>query len=260
MTSKEIEELKEKVNKIGCMEACIRAAEGNIESYNRFKKKWIDAQKHVNQMAKDAEVAMNISLESFKNVLIIWKFTNQFELNDNWWTWDTQSKINVEYNLFGRTRDYPKDMRAKYWIVYGSKCPINLTNYGDIRVVFKKEKLQDVTVTGDDTANSKYYASLLSDFKLTSLINNYHFTNEYKSWINSEIDVNQIDIYLDRVLHSDQLTQLSIWDNRYWYLEAQIHGPLLVNDIKEIILKSNQSIDSWIEQLIKNIGISVAYK
>ena len=35
MTSKEIEELKEKLNRIGCMEACIRAAEGNIESYNR---------------------------------------------------------------------------------------------------------------------------------------------------------------------------------------------------------------------------------
>ena len=35
MTSEEIEELKEKVNKIGCIEACIRAAEGNIESYNR---------------------------------------------------------------------------------------------------------------------------------------------------------------------------------------------------------------------------------
>ena len=35
MTSEEIEELKEKVNKIECMEACIRASEGNIESYNR---------------------------------------------------------------------------------------------------------------------------------------------------------------------------------------------------------------------------------
>ena len=35
MTSKEIEELKEKVNKIGCMEACISAAERNIESYDR---------------------------------------------------------------------------------------------------------------------------------------------------------------------------------------------------------------------------------
>ena len=35
MTSKEIEELKEKVNRIGCIEACIRAAEGNIISYNR---------------------------------------------------------------------------------------------------------------------------------------------------------------------------------------------------------------------------------
>lgn len=35
MTSKEIEELKEKLNRIGCMEACISAAERNIESYNR---------------------------------------------------------------------------------------------------------------------------------------------------------------------------------------------------------------------------------
>ena len=35
MTSKEIEELREKVNRIGCMEACISAAGRNIESHNR---------------------------------------------------------------------------------------------------------------------------------------------------------------------------------------------------------------------------------
>ena len=34
MTSEEIEELKEKVNKIGYIEACIRVAGRNIESYN----------------------------------------------------------------------------------------------------------------------------------------------------------------------------------------------------------------------------------
>ena len=32
MTSEEIEELKEKVGRIGCMEACINAAEGNIDN------------------------------------------------------------------------------------------------------------------------------------------------------------------------------------------------------------------------------------
>ena len=35
MTSKEIEELKEKLNRIGCMEACISAAERNIDTFNR---------------------------------------------------------------------------------------------------------------------------------------------------------------------------------------------------------------------------------
>ena len=50
MTSKEIEELKEKVNKVGCMEACIRAAEGNIESYNRvFGGTEISIQNHTNR-------------------------------------------------------------------------------------------------------------------------------------------------------------------------------------------------------------------
>ena len=50
MTSKEIEELKEKVNRIGCIEACIRAAEGNIESYNRvFGGTEISIQNHTNR-------------------------------------------------------------------------------------------------------------------------------------------------------------------------------------------------------------------
>ncbi len=50
MTSKEIEELREKVNKIGCMEACINAAEGNIESYNRvFGGTEISIQNHTNK-------------------------------------------------------------------------------------------------------------------------------------------------------------------------------------------------------------------
>ena len=50
MTSAEIEELKEKVNKVGCMEACIRAAEGNIESYNRvFGGTEISIQNHTNR-------------------------------------------------------------------------------------------------------------------------------------------------------------------------------------------------------------------
>lgn len=50
MTSAEIEELKEKVNKVGCMEACIRAAEGNIESYNRvFGGNEISIQNHTNR-------------------------------------------------------------------------------------------------------------------------------------------------------------------------------------------------------------------
>ena len=50
MTSKEIEELKEKVNSIGCMESCIRAAEGNIESYNRvFGGTEISIQNHTNR-------------------------------------------------------------------------------------------------------------------------------------------------------------------------------------------------------------------
>ena len=50
MTSKEIEELKEKLNRIGCMEACIRAAEGNIESYDRvFGGTEISIQNHTNR-------------------------------------------------------------------------------------------------------------------------------------------------------------------------------------------------------------------
>lgn len=50
MTSAEIEELKEKVNKVGRMEACIRAAEGNIESYNRvFGGTEISIQNHTNR-------------------------------------------------------------------------------------------------------------------------------------------------------------------------------------------------------------------
>ena len=50
MTSVEIEELKEKVNKVGCMEACIRAAEGNIEYYNRvFGGTEISIQNHTNR-------------------------------------------------------------------------------------------------------------------------------------------------------------------------------------------------------------------
>ena len=50
MTSKEIEELREKVNKIGCMEACINASEGNIESYNRvFGGTEISIQNHTNR-------------------------------------------------------------------------------------------------------------------------------------------------------------------------------------------------------------------
>ncbi len=195
----------------------LEAARVDAMSPERFKAELERVSTYLVETLQGGTLAMAVPEQSLLTLVKgDGKFKNQHETGHSRGTYDPQLRISMEGG-FGVPDDTPAEERPKYGYIEGSGWDDESPafGYGGVKVRFRSDVADRTTITFGDSLTSSLTGVRLTDIQ------------------DGSVDPERVATSLDRDSFSDVWRQTGFLGD---YAETQMHGPLSLYDVEEIII------------------------
>jgi hypothetical protein len=185
----------------------------------------------------NSEVRLRVSFHDAHTVLAEGRIRNQFETGHSGGALNPSGRLLIEQVLSGVSLDSPGPLRPRYGYLAGSDESYLLPQYGDVVLRLRPELRHRTTFVFGDTLDHTLRTT--HPYFVPSLV--------------ARPSLLSLDCYRD-LLACTEPWQAT--DDRYRYIEAQIHGELTLSDLREIVFTLNRSPDVPMIGMMQARGIS----
>jgi hypothetical protein len=230
----------------------------------------LEAEKNIQKMIDDSDIMIRIpSVNVLEKIINAGRFKSQFETQTSKGLKNQSLRKKVEKELFGYSEDLPPEQRPIYGYIGNSegdkqnKNGGKLDNYGKISVKLKQDIKDFATVTGDDSLNvivdekgtgiedgRAYYPSPVNKISISSFKSVKNMAEQIE-----DFDDDAVKEQLEYVANATNVFEIR--ESFGKYLEVQLHRPVTVNDISEIVFYDNNKPSELILNWAKKNNVTI---